>query len=116
MTTSLDDIVNSLPPERKAKIDSLTEELFEEVVTLRELRKKQKFTQEDIAQYLGIKQENVSRLERRNNVHLSTLKDYIHALGGKLHLIVEFPDREPIEIKDCEDLEEKDRSNQTVTR
>ena len=39
MTTSLDVIVNSLPPERKAKIDSLTEELFEEVATLRELRK-----------------------------------------------------------------------------
>ena len=116
MTTSLDDIINSLPPERKAKIDNLTEELFEEVATLRELRKKPKFTQEDIAQYLGIKQENVSRLERRNNIHLSTLKDYIHALGGKLHLIVEFPDREPIEINDCEDLEEKARSNQTVTR
>lgn len=107
MTTSLDDIVNSLPPERRAKIERLTEELFGEVLTLRELRKKQKFTQEEIAQYLGIKQENVSRLERRNNIHLSTLKDYIHALGGKLHLIVEFPDQEPIEIKDCEDIEER---------
>ena len=65
---------------------------------------------------MGIKQENVSRLERRNNIHLSTLKDYIHALGGKLHLIIEFPNQEPIEIKDCEDIEEKDWSNQTVTR
>lgn len=46
MTTSLDDIINSLPPERRAEIDNLTEE----VVTLRELRKKQKLTQEDIAQ------------------------------------------------------------------
>ena len=116
MTTSLDDIVNSFPPERKAKIDSLTKELSQEVVTLRQLRKKQKFTQEDMAQYLGIKQENVSRLERRNNIHLSTLKDYIHALGGKLHLIVEFPNQEPIEIKDCEDIEEKDLENQTVAR
>jgi transcriptional regulator with XRE-family HTH domain len=111
MTTSLDDIINSLPPERRTKIENLTEELVEEVVTLRELRKKQKFTQEDIAQLLGIKQENVSRLERRNNIHLSTLKDYIHALGGKLHLIVEFPNQEPIEIFDCEDIEE-----QSVTR
>jgi transcriptional regulator with XRE-family HTH domain len=116
MTTSLDDIVNSLSPERKAKIEHLTEELFEEVLILRELRKKQKFTQEEIAQYLGIKQENVSRLERRNNIHLSTLKDYIHALGGKLHLIVEFPDREPIEIKDSEDIEEKDLEEPTVKK
>ena len=105
MATTLDDIIKSLPSERRAKIEHLTAELVEEVATLRELRKKQKLTQADIAQLLGIKQENVSRLERRNNIHLSTLKDYIHALGGKLHLIVEFPDQEPIEIKDVENVE-----------
>ncbi len=105
MATTLDDVIKSLPPERRAKIEHLTEELVEEVATLRELRKKQKLTQTDIAQLLGIKQENVSRLERRNNIHLSTLKDYIHALGGKLHLIVEFPEQEPIEIKDIENIE-----------
>ncbi|MGK7893583.1 MAG: helix-turn-helix domain-containing protein [Xenococcus sp. (in: cyanobacteria)] len=105
MTTTLDDVINSLPPERREKIEHLTVELVEEVATLRELRKKQKLTQADIAQLLGIKQENVSRLERRNNIHLSTLKDYIHALGGKLHLIVEFPNQEPIKIKDIENVE-----------
>lgn len=105
MATTLDDVINSLPPERREKIEHLTADLVEEVVTLRELRKKQKLTQADIAQLLGIKQENVSRLERRNNIHLSTLKDYIHALGGKLHLIVEFPNQEPIEIKDIENVE-----------
>ena len=105
MATSLDDVINSFPPERREKIEHLTVELVEEVATLRELRKKQKLTQADIAQLLGIKQENVSRLERRNNIHFSTLKDYIHALGGKLHLIVEFPNQEPIEIKDIENVE-----------
>lgn len=105
MATTLDDVIKSLPTERRTKIENLTAELVEEVTTLRDLRKKQKLTQADIAQLLGIKQENVSRLERRNNIHLSTLKDYIHALGGKLHLIVEFPNQEPIEIKDFESIE-----------
>ena len=114
MATTLDDAIESLHPERQTRIERLTEELVEEVVTLRELRKKQKLTQADIAQLLGIKQENVSRLERRNNIHLSTLKDYIHALGGKLHLVVEFPDREPIEIKDNESIEALDTSSSTV--
>ncbi len=114
MATTLDDVIKSLPPERQAKIERLTEELVEEVATLRELRKKQKLTQADIAQLLGIKQENVSRLERRNNIHLSTLKDYIHALGGKLHLVVEFPDREPIEIKDDESIEAPELNSSTV--
>ena len=114
MATTLDDVIKSLPPERRAKIEHLTEELVEEVATLRELRKKQKLTQADMAQLLGIKQENVSRLERRNNIHLSTLKDYIHALGGKLHLIVEFPNQEPIEIKDVETIEASDLNSSTV--
>ncbi len=114
MATTLDDVIKSLPPERRAKIEHLTEELVEEVATLRELRKKQKLTQTDMAQLLGIKQENVSRLERRNNIHLSTLKDYIHALGGKLHLIVEFPNQEPIEIKDVETIEASDLNSSTV--
>ena len=114
MATTLDDVIKSLPPERQARIERLTSELVEEVATLRELRKKQKLTQADIAQLLGIKQENVSRLERRNNIHLSTLKDYIHALGGKLHLVVEFPDREPIEIKDDESIEISELDSSTV--
>ncbi len=100
MATTLQEKLQSLPPEHQAKIARLTEELIAEQLTLQELRKKQKLTQTDIAQLLGIKQENVSRLERRNNVHLSTLKDYIHALGGKLHLIVEFPNQEPIKLLD----------------
>ncbi len=114
MATTLDDVIKSFSPERRAKIEHLTKELVEEVTTLRELRKKQKLTQTDIAQLLGIKQENVSRLERRNNIHLSTLKDYIHALGGKLHLIVEFPNQEPIEIKDVESIEAPDSPESTV--
>ena len=105
MATTLDDVITSLPAERQVKIEHLTKELLEEVVTLQQLRKKQKLTQADIAQLLGIKQENVYRLERRNNIHLSTLKDYIHALGGKLHLVVEFPNQELIEIKDNETVE-----------
>jgi transcriptional regulator with XRE-family HTH domain len=114
MGTTLNDIIKSRSPERRARIECLTEELVEEVTTLRELRKKHKLTQSDIAQLLGIEQENVSRLERRNNIHLSTLKDYIHALGGKLHLIVEFPNTELIEIKDSESFEDSDSSSSTI--
>ncbi len=53
MATTLDDVINSLPSERREKIEHLTVELVEEVATLRELRKKQKLTQADISQLLG---------------------------------------------------------------
>lgn len=107
MSTSLSDKIKSLSPERQKKIAKLTKELIAEEITLQELRKQRQLTQEDIAKLLGIKQENVSRLERRNNLHLSTLKDYIHALGGKLHLVIEFPDQKPIRLLDNDD-DEKD--------
>jgi DNA-binding Xre family transcriptional regulator len=103
MATTLRDKIKSLPKDRQEKIACLTKELISEEMTLRELRKLRKKTQVEIASLLGIKQENVSRLERRNNIHLSTLKEYIHAIGGKLHLIVEFPDQEPISLLDKED-------------
>ena len=106
MSTSLSDKIKSLSPKRQEKIAQLTKELIAEEITLQELRKQRHLTQEDIAKLLGIKQENVSRLERRNNLHLSTLKDYIHALGGKLHLVIEFPDQKPIRLLDNDDDEQ----------
>ena len=115
MATTLSDKIKSLSPERQAKIASLTQELIEEEMTLRELRKQRKLTQAEIAPLLGIKQENVSRLERRNNIHLSTLKEYIHALGGKLHLIVEFPDQELIRLMDNDNEDESSLTTSSQT-
>jgi hypothetical protein len=45
---------------------------------------------------LQIRQEGVSRLEKRSDRHLSTLRDMVQAMGGELRLIVEFPDRPPV--------------------
>ena len=113
MSTSLNDKLKSLSPERQQEIAKLTEELIAEEMTLQQLRKQRKFTQQDLAQLLNIEQENVSRLERRNNLHLSTLKDYIQALGGTLHLIAEFPDREPIKLLDLGDNDDRNSSPET---
>jgi len=47
---------------------------------------------------LGIGQDGVSRLEKRSDLLLSTLRTYIEAMGGQLSLIAEFPDREPVTL------------------
>jgi hypothetical protein len=47
---------------------------------------------------MGVEQENVSRLERRADLLLSTLSGYVAAIGGKLRLIAEFPNRRPVAI------------------
>lgn len=63
-------------------------------IQLSELRKARRLTQEELAQRLGIQQANVSRLERRLDVRISTLRDVVEAMGGELRLLAHFPDAE----------------------
>jgi hypothetical protein len=51
-----------------------------------------------MAKALGIGQDSVSRIEQRSDLLLTTLRSYIEAMGGQLHLIVEFPNREPVAL------------------
>ena len=69
-----------------------------------ELRGKLDLTQEELAQRLEITQSNVSRLERRRDMLVSTLREVVEAMGGELHLVAEFPDG-PVEIRQFEDDE-----------
>ncbi len=62
-------------------------------INLREMRRLRKLTQARLSKKLKIGQEGVSRIEKRTDLYLSTLRSYVEAVGGKLSLIVEFPDR-----------------------
>jgi DNA-binding XRE family transcriptional regulator len=88
MTHNLDDIINALPPEQQAHIESRYQTLKTEYLTLQELRKQLAITQQDMANTLGIHQVNVSKLEKRADLKLSTLQQYANALGGTLHLSI----------------------------
>ena len=59
---------------------------------LAELRGSLEITQEALAERLAISQSNVSRLERRRDMLVSTLREVVSALGGELHLSAVFPD------------------------
>ena len=96
--TSLTDRMNKLPEARRQKVEERAKALIAEEMSLRDLRKARKQTQTRIAQQLGINQENVSRIEKRSDLLLSTLSGYVEAMGGKLSLVVEFPDRPPIAL------------------
>src|SRR5688500_11494920 len=65
-------------------------------MTLRELRHARKLTQVKMAKKLGITQDSVSRLEKRSDLLLSTLRKTVEAMGGNLSLVAEFRDREPV--------------------
>jgi DNA-binding Xre family transcriptional regulator len=63
---------------------------IEDALALAELRQSRAVTQVQLAAELGIAQGNVSRLEGRSDVYLSTLRDYVRALGGELEITAVF--------------------------
>jgi DNA-binding transcriptional regulator YiaG len=73
-------------------------EILVREVTLKELRAAVKRTQVEVAAAMGTSQDRVSKLERGDDALVSTLARHVRALGGKLRLIVEFPDQPPMAI------------------
>ncbi|HXA49105.1 MAG TPA: helix-turn-helix domain-containing protein [Candidatus Acidoferrum sp.] len=96
MATNVNDKIKKLGPGQRRKVEARAAELVAEEMTLRELRRARKLTQVRMAKALGITQDSVSRLEKRSDLLLSTLRKTVKAMGGNLSLIAEFPDRPPV--------------------
>lgn len=97
-------MLESLPAERVQKIQARVKELEaeEKAMSLSELRKSLSFTQEDIANILEVGQASISRTEKRKDQLVSTIREYVGAMGGELKLVVDFPDRPSIELAEIE--------------
>ena len=87
-------VATALPYERQAKIEARAAEL----ATLKDPRQAVAQTQEELAAAFGVGQDTISRLEKRSDMLLSTLRRYIEAMGGKLELVAKFPNRPPLMI------------------
>src|SRR4051812_27677133 len=96
MARNVEDIFRKLIPRQRKKVEARAAQLVAEEMTLRQLRQACRLTQQKVAKSLRIGQEGVSKIERRSDLLISTLRDYVQAMGGQLSLVVEFPDRRPI--------------------
>lgn len=65
---------------------------------LSSLRRRWGLSQTQVAQWLGISQSDVSKLERRTDLRVSTLEAYIRATGGRLKLTAAY-DNEEIDVR-----------------
>ncbi len=99
MTVSYDDFLRDLPDDEIKAIEDRGAQLIQEEATLRELREITAKSQEELAKKLNVKQAAISKLERRTDIYISSLRNYIEALGGKLTIIAELPGRAPIQIR-----------------
>jgi len=101
---SLDDIIAELPRERQERVQARYRELKQEVEGLRELRRLAGKAQAQIATSMKIRQPSVSKIERQADLYLSTLRNYVEAVGGRLDLVVRLPGRAPMYIQRLGDV------------
>jgi transcriptional regulator with XRE-family HTH domain len=94
--TNLERIRKRLSSSRRKKVEARAAQLMAEEMTLQELRRARKLTQVRMAKELGISQDGISKLEKRSDLLLSTLRKTVEAMGGSLSLVAEFPDRDPV--------------------
>lgn len=118
MARDFNDLLAQLTPERRERIEREAEEIRSS--PLYRLRKALQLTQAQIAEELGIGQAAVSRLERRSDMYLSTLRRFVAAMGGELEIRARFGGHDVIienlgqlagdeEMESTEELEPIDR-------
>lgn len=105
MARNVNEVIASLPTMRRRRIKKRAQLLLDEEMSLQELRRARELTQAQMAQTLGIAQKQISDIEKRTDMHISTLRRSIEAMGGKLSLIAEFPNHKPILLSGLAELE-----------
>lgn len=101
---TLDEMIAQMPPEDQREVEERAAVLIAQHMALRDVRKAMGKTQAAVAKQLGIKQENVARIEQRSDMLLSTLRGYVEALGGRVTLNVQMPGLPPVELEGLGDL------------
>ena len=87
------DLKKDWSPEHLARNEARKAKLADELVSLEQLREGLGISQEELASVLEVQQPAISKLVRRPDMKVSTLRDLIAAMGGELHLTATFPDR-----------------------
>jgi predicted XRE-type DNA-binding protein len=90
MPKSLNELKKKISPAVLRNAEKKTKKMLAEF-PLQEVRHARKLSQEQIAETLHIKQASVSKLERRTDMYISTLRNFIRAMGGELEINAVFP-------------------------
>jgi transcriptional regulator with XRE-family HTH domain len=107
MATNFRKVRESMAPERQERIRKRTEELLAEL-PLQELRQARALSQQELAEVLGLNQATISKLERRTDMYLSSLRRFVEAMGGELEISANFPEGK-VRIQLFEELEDREK-------
>ena len=91
-TTTLDDLMAALPADRQQRIKNKAD-VIGQSIELAKLRKAKQLKQTELAALMGVSQASISKVESGKDIQLSTLQNYVSALGGEISITVKMPDR-----------------------
>jgi len=91
MARKFDELVEKMPSDARTRAETQAHKLIAEYA-LEELRQARSMTQERLAGILGKDQSVISRMERRTDMYVSTLAEFIRAMGGELEIRAVFPE------------------------
>ena len=93
MAKSFRELERKMSPEVRARSEVKARTMIDEMA-LSEMRAARELTQEHLAKVLRVKQASISKLERRADMYVSTLRDFVRAMGGELEITARFPEGE----------------------
>ncbi len=91
MAKQFGDLRAYMSPQSQTRAAARTEAMLVEM-QLKELRKARHVTQVELARSMNVEQASVSKLARRDDMYVSTRREYVKALSGELKLVASFPD------------------------
>ena len=95
--SALNDYVAGLPADRQQVINDKSKALSQSI-ELAKLRKTQQLRQTELAAMMGVSQASISKVESGKDIQLSTLQNYVRALGGEVSIIAKMPNSDVILI------------------
>ncbi|GEM_PF-515899 len=100
MSVNVNELIRKLSPAERRKVEDRAAEIIAEEMSLRGRRKARRITQARVAKTLGITQDSVSRLEKRSDLLISTLRKTVKAMGGDVRIGAAFPDGVPVVLSE----------------
>lgn len=91
MTRKFSELTAKMTAKQRAEIKARSAKLLAEL-PLEQLRSARSLTQTNLAHLLGVNQSAISKMEKRTDMYLSTLRSYIEAMGGNLEIQAVFPE------------------------
>jgi transcriptional regulator with XRE-family HTH domain len=105
MARKFNELRAKMSPTAQIKSEAIAQEILAQL-PLQELRRAREYSQQTLADAMGVPQSAISKIERRTDSYVSTLRRYLRAMGGELEIVAAFPDGTRVEINQFQDIGE----------